>query len=167
MVKKLLRDNWPTEKVLYNYRPDWLKNPKTGHNLELDIYYPDRNLAIEIQGIHHETTYQKYKDSIKAQVCKEKGITLESLRLKSKYLRKFIEKYNLNTKGIINPHRSGARKPRRNTWADKYLKQVKKQLRKDHYAIITDIQKKETERIRAVRTHREAMQVSHKETSVI
>jgi len=36
-----------------NYRPDWLKNPKTGRNLELDFYLPDLEMAIEVQGQQH------------------------------------------------------------------------------------------------------------------
>ncbi len=62
--------------IFYNYRPDWLENPKTGRNLELDIYIPDRMLALEIQGLHHQTIKQILKDELKERVCKERGIKL-------------------------------------------------------------------------------------------
>ena len=34
-------------------RPEWLKNPKTGYNLEIDIYFPKLKLAVEYQGRQH------------------------------------------------------------------------------------------------------------------
>lgn len=39
--------------IFRNYRPDWLKNPTSGKNLELDFYLPHIPIAIEIQGQHH------------------------------------------------------------------------------------------------------------------
>lgn len=36
-----------------NYRPDWLCNPETGRNLELDFFMPDLNVGIEVQGKQH------------------------------------------------------------------------------------------------------------------
>lgn len=62
--------------VIYNYRPDWLMNPKTQQNLELDIYFPDLNIAIEINGILHELPYQIYKDRLKRKLCKENDVSL-------------------------------------------------------------------------------------------
>jgi len=43
----------PGIKVIRNFRPDFLKNPKSGHNLEYDFYIPEAKVAFEIQGIHH------------------------------------------------------------------------------------------------------------------
>lgn len=76
-------------------RPDWLKNPVTGQNLELDGYNEDirtplgKGLAFEYDGEQHakynkhfhrngpnEFMYQVKKDSWKDIRCKEKGVLL-------------------------------------------------------------------------------------------
>ena len=36
-----------------NVRPEWLKNPETNRNLELDCYNRDLQVAFELQGIQH------------------------------------------------------------------------------------------------------------------
>lgn len=52
-------------------------NPKTGNYLELDIWLPELNLAIEYNGLYwHKIKYQKIKDQIKLNECKNKGILL-------------------------------------------------------------------------------------------
>lgn len=76
-------------------RPDWLANPVTKKNLELDGFAPDirtklgRGLAFEYDGEQHarynkhfhkggpeEFIYQTKKDSWKDMKCKEKGVLL-------------------------------------------------------------------------------------------
>jgi len=69
-------------------RPNFLKNPKTGHNLELDCYNEDLKIALEYNGNQHyiypnrfmksedEMIYSVQKDVYKEEVCKEKGIHL-------------------------------------------------------------------------------------------
>jgi len=76
-------------------RPNWLKNPATGKNLELDGFCPSiktrlgMGLAFEYDGIQHaqynkhfhkkgahEFIYQEKKDSWKSGICKQKGIML-------------------------------------------------------------------------------------------
>jgi len=76
-------------------RPNWLKNPATGKNLELDGFCPDiktkigMGLAFEYDGIQHaqynkhfhkkgahEFIYQEKKDAWKSGVCKKNGILL-------------------------------------------------------------------------------------------
>uniref|UniRef100_A0A6M3K5R2 Putative transposase n=1 Tax=viral metagenome TaxID=1070528 RepID=A0A6M3K5R2_9ZZZZ len=52
-------------------------NPKTGWNLELDIWMPSLKKAIEFNGIHwHKSEYSKYKDRQKILQCEQKKIDL-------------------------------------------------------------------------------------------
>ena len=52
-------------------------NPLTGKNLELDIWIPDKNKAIEYNGNHwHKKLYMIEKDKIKLYQCRRKGIDL-------------------------------------------------------------------------------------------
>lgn len=71
-------------------RPDFLRNPVTGgnFNLELDCYNSEMSLAIEYNGAQHykyiphfhrskdHFLNQKYRDDMKRRICKEHGITL-------------------------------------------------------------------------------------------
>jgi len=52
-------------------------NPLTGHNLELDVYLPKLNKAIEFNGGYWHSFYKvKNKDKIKQEQCKYNNITL-------------------------------------------------------------------------------------------
>jgi hypothetical protein len=70
-------------------RPDFLKNPVTGQNLELDCYNPQLKIALEYDGQQHaqytphfhrndkwKFIYQVRKDDWKNLKCQEHGITL-------------------------------------------------------------------------------------------
>ena len=69
-------------------RPDFLKDPKTKRNLELDLYNDSLKLGIEYNGIQHyeytERFHKNYSDfskqkarvALKKQLCKENGVTL-------------------------------------------------------------------------------------------
>lgn len=75
-------------KPFSSIRPNFLKNPKTGKNLELDMYNPELRLAFEYQGVQHRKytpffhkTYTDFVDQIdrdtyKVKVCKAHGIDL-------------------------------------------------------------------------------------------
>jgi len=69
-------------------RPDFLRNPKTNRNLELDVFNEDLKIAVEYNGIQHRT-YAPYfhkspkdfeeqlqRDDFKKKRCKETGICL-------------------------------------------------------------------------------------------
>jgi hypothetical protein len=66
--------------------PDWLRDPKSRANLELDGYNADAKIAIEVQGPLHtgqskDESYARYKkrvarDQFKVARCTERGIAL-------------------------------------------------------------------------------------------
>jgi hypothetical protein len=74
------------ETSFISIRPDFLKYPKTGKNLELDGYSKDYNLAFEYQGVQHRKfcplfhqTYQDFvdqleRDEYKKRRCEQLGI---------------------------------------------------------------------------------------------
>lgn len=71
-----------------NYRPKWLRNPKTKYALELDFWLPDLALAIEVQGRQHidfiphfHGTIENYqaqleRDQLKKDICVKRGVFL-------------------------------------------------------------------------------------------
>lgn len=52
---------YPNE-ILRNYRPDFLKNKRTGNNLEIDIFLPMDNVGFEYQGAVHFQDLKRYKN---------------------------------------------------------------------------------------------------------
>lgn len=52
-------------------------NPNTNHYLELDIYFPERKIAIEYNGSYwHNLEERRNNDNIKKEVCEKLGIEL-------------------------------------------------------------------------------------------
>ena len=96
--------NKPFDKV----RPDFLRNPVTGgnFNLELDCYNHELGIAVEYNGAQHYkyTPYfhknkeaflnQKYRDDMKRRICKENNIYL--LEVPYTIPHEDIEKYIKN-----------------------------------------------------------------------
>ena len=76
LFKELAKYYFFNKEIKFNYRPNWLKNSKTGRNLELDVYIPEIKLAFEIQGFHHNWIEQFDKDQIKREKCWENEIKL-------------------------------------------------------------------------------------------
>jgi hypothetical protein len=77
IVSRLVRP----ERVLRHFRPDWLEG------LELDLYLPDRRLAIEYQGQQHFYPIAAWggigalkglrrRDAKKARACQQNGVRL-------------------------------------------------------------------------------------------
>lgn len=75
-------------KPFYTIRPDFLKNPETGKNLELDCYNHELKMAVEFNGIQHyvwpnftgqtkdEFINQIRRDEFKVRSCDANGIYL-------------------------------------------------------------------------------------------
>lgn len=81
MLFNIVKELYPTEKIIRHYRPDWLEG------LELDIYFPDLKLGLEYQGIQHfkavehwggeaQLKKQQKNDARKKRICNELGVKL-------------------------------------------------------------------------------------------
>lgn len=69
-------------------RPNWLKNPKTGRNMEIDCYNDDLKIGVEYHGRQHyervkrfhkteeEFESQIYRDNLKLDLCDANGVYL-------------------------------------------------------------------------------------------
>lgn len=104
-------------KVLNNIRPNFMKNPKTNRNLELDVYDPCSRIAVEYNGIQHgdddddnegkeeaftgfgmtsdQFNEQKYRDRLKPLLCKNEGVKL------------FVVSYKVDSNVKISYDKSG------------------------------------------------------------
>ena len=72
-------------KVQYNYRPDWL------NGLELDLFFSDYNLAIEVNGANHFLSLsQQERDSTKQLLCKQNKVKLITITHPAELLRKDV-----------------------------------------------------------------------------
>lgn len=86
-VKEILDTLYVNSKFT-KVRPNWLKNPKTNRNLELDFFNEELKIAIEYNGEQHytykpffhrsETDFQEqvYRDKLKKRLCMEHGVIL-------------------------------------------------------------------------------------------
>jgi hypothetical protein len=73
-LKELVWGVLPNIEIKENYRPDFLKNIKTGYNLEIDLYFPGFNVGLEYQGAVHfqnlsnfnnDSDYSRINDMLK------------------------------------------------------------------------------------------------------
>lgn len=90
IVYEVLQEILESE-VERNIRPDFLRNPETGKNLELDCYCEEYALAVEYNGVQHykfpsvyhkteeEFYNQVYRDRLKKKLCDEAGVYLISV----------------------------------------------------------------------------------------
>ena len=93
----------------YCVRPDFLKNPETGRNLELDLYNDFHKIAVEYDGLQHsifpnsfhktreEFINQVRRDEYKIDMCDKHGIYLirvpYNVKLEYNEIKKYIEYY--------------------------------------------------------------------------
>lgn len=100
-VRKIFEEIF--NKKFESIRPDFLKNPETGHNLELDGYCEELKIAFEYDGEWHYIEHfasniplkkRKELDLLKSELCQLYGVTLYRVPFTAKsLLREFI--YNL------------------------------------------------------------------------
>ena len=104
--RAILEELYPGYKFI-TVRPDWLKNPVTGRNLELDMYNHELKIACEYDGEQHikktkfhrtngEVVYQHRKDKFKDGKCRDLGITL----LRVPYWVKPLEMHHFIKNGL-------------------------------------------------------------------
>ena len=86
ICKEVIEDIY--EKPFYCVRPNFLKNPETKRNLELDMYNDELKIAVERNGIQHYKwpnytgmSYEQFinqvrRDKFKIEICDTNGIYL-------------------------------------------------------------------------------------------
>ena len=92
-------------KLIRNIRPSWLQVPNRRSNLELDMFLPEKNLAIEYDGPQHyeypnpfhvsraEFEHQQSLDRLKEELCEKRGVKLVRVRYDVEDPIAFIEPY--------------------------------------------------------------------------
>ena len=90
-VGAALRSMFPGHSFV-KVRPDWLRNPVTGRNLELDFFCQELGLAVEFNGEQHyrpkamfhgapsDLHRQRQRDQLKALLCEMRGVRLAVVR---------------------------------------------------------------------------------------
>ena len=107
LCKKAIEDIYGVP--FYCVRPDFLKNPETGRNLELDLYNDQLKIALEYSGFQHfvypnrfhktkeEFLNQVRRDQFKVDMCDKNGVYLITVpyNVPNEYtaIRKYIEYY--------------------------------------------------------------------------
>jgi len=92
LTRNILEQEFFPGSVFSSVRPNWLKNPATGRNLELDCYNERMRLAVEIHGKQHyeqvpimhghgEEGLRKFhdgqrRDMLKRTLCARRGVRL-------------------------------------------------------------------------------------------
>lgn len=82
IIYEILKKMFPENKILINYKHPKLRFSKSNRRMELDIFIPDKNLAVEYQGEYHffpirgeEILFrQKERDSEKKEKCFKNNI---------------------------------------------------------------------------------------------
>lgn len=133
-MKRFLREMLPTQPI-ENYRPEEL------HGMELDLYWPELNIAAEFQGDQHYVPVygtsnlcsQRARDKQKKQICRQYGVALievdaihleyTTLNRKVKFALKAVA--GKHWKSWRNPGRSTARLRELNREAIEYRKTLK------------------------------------------
>lgn len=104
-IKKVLKDC-----LILTNQTNIIKNPKTGRSLELDIYIPDKNIAIEYNGLYWHSEANQLDTNYhltKLEECKKKNIKLiqifedEWLNKKEIVLSMIKHKLQINTTNKI------------------------------------------------------------------
>lgn len=110
LVKKQIIIWFPNTKILENYRPKWLIG------LEIDLYLPELNLAIEVNGLQHyiktnnffkeewQFEMQLIRDNVKSKILNNEKIKLISIKQGATMFKELSFKINyiFKNKPIVN-----------------------------------------------------------------
>ena len=64
--------------IKQGFRPDWLKNPETGHNLEVDIFVDPPGVGIEYDGYYYHQDIER--DARKDSIARKSGYRIFHIR---------------------------------------------------------------------------------------
>ena len=99
--RTILEELFPKHKF-NKIRPQFLNNPKTKRNLEIDCYCEKLKLAIEYNGKQHydfvprfhsskdDLVQQKLRDKLKQKLCSQNNITLVTVPYHIKDIRSYL-----------------------------------------------------------------------------
>jgi len=128
IVYNMLIEKYGKENIQVNYRPSWLRNPDTGHNLELDFYINKEKLAFEVQGYHHYTNYgQMKRDALKRELCKSRGVELKEVKTDKRDFHALRLSLDLDSKAPKREKRYNTKRKRRerSKWHNKQTNKIK------------------------------------------
>jgi hypothetical protein len=106
IVERLFNKQFPS------VRPNWLKNPMTNRNLELDMYNEELKLAFEYDGQQHREYTPRWhnsqddfddqvlRDKMKNKLCRLKGVSLIRVTDNCGDMEKFIKRECI-AKGLL------------------------------------------------------------------
>jgi hypothetical protein len=92
MTCDILKKIFPNYEVKRWYRDEWLRNDKTGFQLELDFFIPELNIAIEYQGAQHfrpvrfggvseDISNNAFKIQQQRDLAKKKALIIQNIKL--------------------------------------------------------------------------------------
>lgn len=128
IVYNMLIEKYGKDNILVNYRPDWLKNPNTGHNLELDFYIHKHLIAYEVQGYHHYTDFKQMKrDAMKREMCITRGVDLKEVKTDKRDFHALRIALELDSKAPKREKKYNTKRKRkkRSKWHNKQLNRIK------------------------------------------
>jgi len=117
IARELMKHYYPELHQWHSYRPDWLQNPETGKPLEIDIFIPDLQAGLELNGIQHGRPIDRFHkdfaafekqqrhDMLKIERCNEFGVKLYRLTifdLTQKPFEAFLRRFEQDNR-LIHP----------------------------------------------------------------
>lgn len=169
LFEQLTRDYFkytiPFLRVQYNLRPDWLMGEK-GKPLELDIYFPEIKIAVEVQGEQHQMLKSvKERDKLKRKLARKEGVFVFQIdRLWHLLAKGFIEKFYKQSGVLIDTRllpqfwRTDAKNYKPSTiYTEKFQKIKRAEKYYSHLKEVADKQAEETRSCRARYAYKQSL----------